>query len=200
MKKVFLILVFVIALIGFGVNAMSENPSLETNIENAQKDCYCPNCDVKLQTEQRTEEQWFDCYACGGDGLVTGTCKNCEQCRECDATGKQKCQGWQNCSSCGGNGCKNGYTTNGGKECAYGYCNSCGGKGGRYVMDRWTSCNNCSLCGGDGLRDVLKSDYAKCTSSSCRYNSKSGRYGEWKIGRYYNVLVCPKCKREYSGC
>ena len=172
MKKV---LVFLVALIGFSFSPNTQDCS----------DCTC-SCGGTLQWS--SQAYWTDCWNCGGDGLVTGTCKNCERCSECGATGKQKCQGWQNCKSCGGTGCKNGYTTNGGKNCAYGHCSYCSGDGGKYVTDRWNSCRDCSLCGGDGWRDVLKSNHVDCTTCG-------GKGGKWNSG-----CKCSRCGKAYTGC
>ena len=159
MKK---ILVIFVALIGFSVSLQSEESSYSntylawTNANN----CVCPQCDVKLRSEQRTEEKWFDCFNCGGEGRVT-------------------CGVLQTCDYCGGNGCRDGYYYKDTGKCSKG---------------------TCSYCQGTGKRQKMTQRGCKCNASGCNYNSRSGRYGKWDIGRRYNVLVCPRCSREYSGC
>ena len=192
MKKLFVTLAFIASLgiCSFLLLASNDvNASSDMSAGSNCDECKC-SCGTTLQWS--SQAYWTSCSNCGGDGLVSGVCKNCERCSECEGTGKQKCQGWQSCSPCGGTGCKNGYTTNNGNNCAYGHCSYCGGKGGKYVTDRWTTCRDCSACGGDGLRDVLKSNYTGCTT--CGGNSKTaGTGGKWSAG-----CKCSVCKRVYS--
>lgn len=189
MKKIWITL---IAVVGLGIGCFVLFTSSRSGADCS--DCTC--CGTPLYWSSQAYQTEKNCWRCGGDGLVTGTCYNCEQCRECGATGKQKCRGWESCSSCRGTGCKNGYTTNNGQNCAYGHCSTCQGQGGRYVMDRWKDCPNCSACGGDGLRDVLRDNQTGCTS--CGGDSKhagSGREYTWHSG-----CKCSRCGKGYTGC
>jgi len=195
MKKVFLILV---ALIGLGISGLAVCNLISTSsaCENSDKsgypdrcdNCTCPRCGGGVGFSARAYTQEIRCTRCDGYGKVTGFVQ--VQCRYCEGYGKQKCQGWESCSSCGGTGCKNGYTTNGGKNCAYGYCTYCNGKGGKYVTGRWTSCKNCSYCQGKGVREEQQS-FAK-TCPDC--NGK-GTKEQWQSGCY-----CYKCRKGYSYC
>lgn len=174
------ILVILIALIGFSFSA------------NAQHDCSKCTCSCGSTLYFSSQAYWTDCWKCSGDGVVKGPCRKCEQCRECETTGKRKCWGKQSCSSCGGTGCKNGYTTNSGKNCAYGYCSYCSGDGVKDVMDRWNHCPNCSYCGGDGRRD----GWINTGCTSCGGNSqRAGTGGRWNSG-----CKCSRCGKAYTNC
>jgi len=184
MKKIFIIL---LAVIGFGISV---------NAQRQCEGCTCTICGSSVYYTSQAYQKEIPCNYCSGDGLVTGYVR--ETCRECEGTGKIKCQGWESCSSCGGTGCKNGYTTNGGKNCAYGYCTYCNGKGGKYVTGRWTSCNNCSYCRGSGVREVQKPKSTGCTH--CGGNSQyagSGIKYQWQSG-----CKCSnsRCGQGYTGC
>lgn len=127
--------------------------------------CYCPRCDVELRQSQKKTPKYSPCYNCGGDNRV-----NCAQ------------EEWQECSSCNGTGCKNGYTTNGGKNCAYGHCSYCSGNGGK-------------------KKKVMR-EVCECTSFSCQKVTIDGRFMGYGsiVYDYYYVYECPKCGTEYSGC
>ncbi|MDR1983338.1 MAG: hypothetical protein LBQ28_00720 [Prevotellaceae bacterium] len=132
---------------------VSINDSKGTVIEqNESSDCYCPSCNVKLGGGYYYEDELKTCNSCGGSGL-----RNCKK--------------WQACSPCRGTGCKDGYTTDNGKYCAYGHCGSCSGKGGRYVMKKECDCSSCS---------------------------GKGQWYEKK--QHFTGYMCPRCKTVYSPC
>ena len=137
MKKLFFVLV---AVIGFCFSVNAQNCDQYT----------CTSCGATLHSS--SQAYWVDCWNCGGDGLVTGTCKGCESCSECNQTGKQKCRAndgtygrWthcNNCSLCRGTGWRDVLTPN------YTGCTTCGGNSNRAgTGGKWHSGCKCSRCG-----------------------------------------------------
>ena len=167
MKKLF-VTIAVVGFLGLGIvgiisattiqNSVSQAIDTDADFHNESHSgtCYCSHCDNQ-PLNQKLEQEYENV-----------------DCSTCQRTGKQNCSGKQSCSSCGGTGCKNGYTTNGGRNCAYGHCSYCGGDGVREVMDRWKHCPDCRQCDGKGWYK--------------------------RLARQYYIYYCPRCKREYSGC
>jgi hypothetical protein len=166
MKKILVaVAVFVIALFA-AQNANSiiyphSHNDGECTAHHTANDCYCNNCQVKLQSHQKKEQYWVNCHSCGGSGYIN-------------------CKVWEKCDYCEGTGCKNGDVTEDGKYCVHGHCTRCPNHaGGRYVMKRACECNSCS-----------------------EYIVENGKkkWGKYECCNYYNVLKCPQCGQEYSGC
>ncbi|MDR1348948.1 MAG: hypothetical protein LBJ63_11100 [Prevotellaceae bacterium] len=100
------------------------------------------------------------------------------KCNSCGGEGYINCKVWEKCNYCKGTGCANGDVKDG--YCVHGHCTRCPRhEGGRDVMKRECECKSCS-----------------------EYIVENGKkiWGKYECCNYYNVLKCPSCGQEYSGC
>ena len=153
MKKLFVTLV---AVIGLEISSFILIPS--SDISKDCSECTC-SCGATLSYSSQAYQTEKNCWRCGGDGLVTGTCKNCERCGECEGTGKQKCNGWD--------GEK--YTYKRWTNCND--CSYCGGDGLRDVLK--SDFTGCTSCGGDSQHAGTGREYTWHSGCKCPRCGKS---------------------------
>ncbi|MDR0789255.1 MAG: hypothetical protein LBO06_00510 [Bacteroidales bacterium] len=120
-------------------NAQLDTCHLPNHSQLNNDECYCPNCNVKLNSVQEHYTETENCFSCSGYGYYN-------------------CKTEVNCHSCGGNGCAGGRSSGG--YCTNGTCQTCKGSGREYKMERSCKCNQCN---GTGERKVNRSEWVmKC--------------------------------------